>query len=388
MRRALALALAFLAVGLAFGAPACAAERRIALVIGNSAYTNAPALDNPVHDATAMRDKLQSLGFDVIAGFDLTKAETQAVIAKFAEASRGADVSAFFYAGHGLQVGGENYLVPVDALLKDDISLDFETVPIAFVWRQMSRDTKVRLVFLDACRENPFVRSLAGVGASVSGGLAEMQIEHAGNAGALIAFATAPGQVASDGANGHSPFTAALISHLGDADEPLTSVMTKVTRDVLAATGGRQRPWVNLSLSDDLKLNRSPALETTASAPAAPQASPAEIAELDELRRALPAIDANEVDFDKPLKVGDAALDGKSLAQLTKIGVPLFSPVEGLAKTDWEHPCSACHQWTRDRLCTQSARYLKEEVAMVRILHPLGPRFKAVLANWARSGCK
>ena len=176
MRLALALALAVLALEFAFAAPACAAEKRIALVIGNSAYTNAPPLDNPVHDATAMRDKLQLLGFDVIAGFDLTKAQTQAVVAKFAEASRGADVSAFFYAGHGLQVGGENYLVPVDALLKDDISLDFETVPVAFVWRQMSRDTKVRLVFLDACRENPFVRSLAGVGASVSGGLAEMQM--------------------------------------------------------------------------------------------------------------------------------------------------------------------------------------------------------------------
>src|SRR5262249_60878988 len=105
---------------------------------------------------------------------------------------------------------------------------------------------------------NPFVRSLAGVGASVSGGLAEMQIEHGGNAGALIAFATAPGEVARDGANGHSPFTAALISHLGDADEPLTSVMTQVTRDVAAATGGEQRPSVNLSLADDLQLNPSP----------------------------------------------------------------------------------------------------------------------------------
>ena len=385
MRCSLALALAVLAVALAFAAPVRAAERRIALVIGNSAYQNAPALDNPVHDATAMRDKLQSLGFSVTAGFDLTKAETQAVIAKFAEASRGADVSAFFYAGHGLQVGGENYLVPVDARLKDDISLDFETVPIDFVWRQMSRDTKVRLVFLDACRENPFVQSLASVGASVSGGLAEMQIERAGKAGALIAFATGPGQVARDGANGHSPFTAALLSHLGDADEPLTSVMTKVTRDVLAATGGEQRPWVNLSLADDLQLNRSPASQTTAGAP---QPSPKEISELEQLRRALPAIDANgDVDFDKPLKVGDPALDGKSLAQLTR-GLPLFSPVEGLPKADWEHPCTSCHQWTRERLCTQSARYLKQEVAMVRVLHPLGPRFKAVLANWARSGCK
>ena len=280
-----------------------------------------------------------------------------------------------------MQVGGENYLIPIDARLKDDISLDFETVPIDFVWRQMSRDTKVRLVFLDACRENPFVGSLARVGASVSGGLAEMQIERAGNAGALIAFATGPGQVARDGASGHSPFTAALLTHLGDADEPLTSVMTKVTRDVLAATGGEQRPWVNLSLADDLQLNRSSAPQA---ATGAAQASPKEIAELEQLRRALPAIDANgDVGFDKPLKVGDPALDGKSLAQLTK-GLPLFTPVEGLPKADWEHPCTSCHQWTRERLCTQSARYLKEEVAMVRILHPLGPRFKAVLAKGPR----
>jgi len=145
-----------------------------------------------------------------------------------------------------------------------------------------------------------------------------MQIEQAGAAGALIAFATAPGEVARDGADGHSPFTAALLSHLGDADEPLTSVMTKVTRDVLAATGGIQRPWVNMSLSEDLQLNRSRAPQTAASGPSSPQASPAEIAELEQLRRILPAIEANEVDFDKPLKVGDPALDGKSLAQLTR----------------------------------------------------------------------
>ena len=233
--------LAWLMLGLwvALAGAAAAAERRVALVIGNSAYQNVPALENPVRDARAMTDKLQTLGFEVVAGYDLTKAQTQAAIAKFAEAARGGDIALFFYAGHGMQVEGVNYLLPVDATMKDEISLDFEAVQMDFIWRQMSRATKLRIVFLDACRDNPLARILAAAGGAAQSGLAEMQIENAGKGGALIAFSTSPGHVAFDGADGHSPFTTALLAHLGDANLPLTSVMTRVTGDVLKATSGQ-----------------------------------------------------------------------------------------------------------------------------------------------------
>jgi uncharacterized caspase-like protein len=384
--RCLAAALALFATQAAAEAP----ERRVALVIGNSAYQNVPALDNPAHDAHAISDKLQSLGFQVISGYDLGKAATQTAIAEFAEAARGSDVALFFYAGHGMQVDGANYMVPVDAALKDEISLDFETVPIEFIWRQMSRGAKVRVVFLDACRDNPFARALAASGASTpaAGGLAEMQIEPGAKAGALIAFATSPGRLAYDGTSGHSPFTAGLLAHLGDADSPLTTVMTRVTADVLAATNGAQRPWVSASLAGDVVLNRA----TPLGAPAG-TADPDQLAQVDtsadeRLRQLVRGIDAaGPIRFDVPIKVGDPAIDGKSLAQLIA-GKPLFSPIDGLDKAAWDQSCAACHQWNRDRLCTQSQRYDRTDAAILRVAHPYGPRFKIALANWAKNGCK
>lgn len=384
--RFLALASALLAATLAN-----AAERRVALVLGNSAYQNVPALENPVRDARAIGDKLHDLGFEVVSGFDLTKAQTQAAIAKFASAARGSDVALFYYAGHGMQVAGNNYMLPVDAALKDDISLDFEAVPIDFIWRQMSRDTKVRVVLLDACRDNPLARVFAtsNPSASATGGLAEMQVEAGGKAGALIAFSTSPGRVAYDGTSGHSPFAAALLAHLGDVETPLTTVMTRVTGDVVGATKGGQRPWVNVSLTGEVTLNRGAAPHP---APAGGQ-NPDDVAQVDEaaetqLRRLVPEIDAaGPVLFDRPLKVGDPAIDGKSLAQLVE-GKPLFTPIEGLDKAEWNNSCSSCHQWTRERLCEQSQRYDRSDAGILRLQHPYGPRFKVALANWAKNGCK
>ena len=366
-----------------------AAAPRVALVIGNSAYQNVPALENPVRDARAMSDKLQSLGFEVVAGYDLTKAQTQAAIAKFAEAARGGDIALFFYAGHGMQVDGVNYLLPVDATMKDEISLDFEAVQMDFIWRQMSRATKLRIVFLDACRDNPLARILAAAGGGAQSGLAEMQIENAGKDGALIAFSTSPGHVAYDGADGHSPFTTALLAHLADPNLPLTTVMTRVTGDVLKATSGRQRPWVNVSLGDDPILNRAAPPEPAPPSPAAsakPAADPDKVAQL---RRMIPTLPTSAtIKFDGPIQFGDPAIDGKSIAQLVAGAHPQFSPVEGLQKSDWDHPCASCHNWTKERLCAQAMRYDREDLSVMRLPHPLGVRFKVALGRWAKDGCK
>src|SRR4029453_1663940 len=145
----------------------------------------------------------------------MTKMQTQTTIAQFAKQVRGADIALFFYAGHGMQVAGSNYLLPVDASLDDETSLDFETVQVNFILRQMSRETQTRLVFLDACRDNPLAKAFGETtGTSgVSSGLAEIQIEKGGK-GTLVAFATSPNEIAYDGAGEHSPFSSALLAHL------------------------------------------------------------------------------------------------------------------------------------------------------------------------------
>ncbi|MBC8131179.1 MAG: caspase family protein [Rhizobiaceae bacterium] len=238
-----------------------AEAKKVALVIGNSAYQNAVPLANPVNDAKAMSEKLEALGFAVVTGFDQDYRSMQATVNGFAREAIGADIALLFYAGHGMQVRGDNYLIPIDAAFKDETSLDFEAVPVDFVLRQMSRDVRLRMVFLDACRDNPLSKVLArsmepSRSASIGEGLAEIKIDDAGE-GTVIAFATSPGDVAYDGKSAHSPFTRALLDHIDAADLPLQNVMTRVTRDVYEATNQKQRPWINASLIGEIYLNKS-----------------------------------------------------------------------------------------------------------------------------------
>ena len=162
-------------------------------------------------------------------------------------------MAVFFYAGHGLQVGGRNYLVPVDARLQSERDLDFDAVSLDFVLRQieLDRDGKTSIVFLDACRDNPLARNLArSMGTrstSVGQGLAQVQT----GVGTFIAYSTQPGNVAVDGAGRNSPFTAALAKGVAAPDRNLTSVMIEVRKEVLAATGGKQVPWDHSALTGD-----------------------------------------------------------------------------------------------------------------------------------------
>ncbi|UVK41737.1 caspase domain-containing protein [Mesorhizobium sp. AR10] len=386
------------------------AERRIALVLGNSHYQNAPVLPNPVSDAQAMSDRLEKLNFEVISGFDLTKAQTQEKIGQFAKQVRGADIALFFYAGHGLQVSGNNYLLPVDAALEDETSLDFEAVQVDFILRQMSRETSIRLVFLDACRDNPLADALAkesGGISTASSGLAEIQIEN-GGAGTLVAFAAGPNQVAYDGSGEHSPFTTALLAHIGQANVSITEAMNRVTSDVFKATAGRQRPWANVSLTTDVVLHKvnlnaplivgdsdaasiegnSQARSNAAGAATPPGSDAGAQAALDQLRQKIPKLESDApVLFDIPIDFGDPAIDGKSIAQLIQ-GKPRFSPVEGLDKSVWDNHCSGCHQWTEERLCDQAQNYVTSDISVLRLEHPLGTRFKVALGKWAKNGCK
>src|ERR1700759_3326547 len=244
MRRAIVL-IVFICVTAIFTTPA-SAEKRIALVIGNSAYQNISRLDNPRNDATLMATTLQDLGFALIgngAQLDLDKAGLDLAVQKFGTELQGADVAMFYYAGHGVQVRGSNFLVPIGANPAREADVDFQMVDVNLVLRQMEGSgTRLNLVVLDACRNNPF----GGRGLrAADGGLAQMRAPE----GTLISFATQPGNVALDG-EGNSPFTKALSATIRKPGLDIFQTFNEVGLTVKRATGGSQQPWVSSSPID------------------------------------------------------------------------------------------------------------------------------------------
>lgn len=239
----------FMLASIAAGAaPAYASAKRVALVIGNGAYVSATPLANPKNDAEDMAAALKSLGFTVILATDLTKTDMDHKVLEFALALEGAEAAVFHYSGHGLQVAGVNYLVPVDAKLETAASLDFEMVRLDLVQRTMERETSTNILFLDACRNNPLARNLARAlgtrGVPVGSGLAPAE----SGVGTLISFSTQPGNVALDGIGRNSPFSGPLVHAIGTPGEDILSILTKVRKEVLEKTNGKQVPWENHAL--------------------------------------------------------------------------------------------------------------------------------------------
>lgn len=232
---------------------AARAEKRVALVIGNGAYAHTTPLANPANDARAIADALKSTGFHVIEAPDADRRGIDAALRGFTEQLADADVALFFYAGHGLQVGAQNYLVPIDAKLERERDLEFEAVRLDFVLRQMEidRDGKTSIVFLDACRDNPLSRNLARSMGTRSAAIGRGLAATATGVGTFIAFATQPGNVALDGAGANSPFTAALSKHMRSTGRNLPATMIEVRKDVIAATSGKQVPWDHSALTGE-----------------------------------------------------------------------------------------------------------------------------------------
>src|SRR5262245_1003646 len=199
------------------------AEKRVALVIGNSAYQHTPTLANPANDAADMSAALKKHGFKVIDGYDLDKASFERKVRDFSGALRGAEVGLFFYAGHSLQAAGQNYLVPTDAQAESADALDWELVRLDLVPRTMERVTSANIIFLDACRNNPLGRNLARAmgtrSAEVGRGLAAVE----SGVGTLISFSTQPGNVALDGSGRNSPFAGALAKHISSGGDLSTN---------------------------------------------------------------------------------------------------------------------------------------------------------------------
>ena len=480
------------AVGLAAGGQV-RAEARIALVIGNSNYSSVAPLDNPSNDAQLIADTLGGLGFEVSLLLDAGQTEMMRGIAQFGRALRDAGSDAtglFYYAGHGVQSFGSNYLLPVDIALADAADLDLLGVEAQSVLRQMySARNRTNIMILDACRNNPFTDLLD----FNESGLAEMQAP----TGTFLAYATAPGDVALDGAGANSPFTSSLAQLMPTEGMPIEQMFKQVRVEVLQETNGRQTPWDSSSLTNDfafvekerlsaldleaqqfwnsVKDTRDPVqimlflrgygesryageargllsevLEDELTGKAAPKPSPtvqdpsAEEQKLFEMAQAensiiayqtyldtypdgvfsefaqqelvalrekagedpagpgdpsasdtVPAPETAEVPtpgivtWESPLVAEIPEINGRTMSEII-ISSPIFPPIEGLPEEYWKtQQCSNCHEWNRERLCTQAQVYLS--LNMQRSLdkqHPFGGALKRNLKAWAAGGCQ
>jgi uncharacterized caspase-like protein len=268
------LIIALSVLGIIVSADAAKADRRVAFVVGNGAYMNVAQLPNPPVDAKAMAAVLRNVGFEVVEGTNLTRDKMTERLLEFGKKAQGADVAVFFYAGHGIAISGTNYLLPIDADIKSEMDVKLgAAINIDLTLDQTMSDAKVKLVFLDACRDNPFaakIKSNASTrSVSVQTGLAEMK----SGEGTLIAFATGPGQTALDGQEGtNSPFTRALIAHITTPGVEIQQAMTEVRAQVNEETNKGQLPWGHTNLIGSVYLNPVAAPAPGAASSSAPAA--------------------------------------------------------------------------------------------------------------------
>ena len=265
MRRLAAFAAALLAICLA--SPSALAGKRVALVIGNSNYQNVVALTNPANDAAAIAEMFRRAAFDVVdSRRDLKSQEMRRALRDFGDKARGADIAVIYFAGHGLEVDGNNYVVPVDAVLERDADVDDEAVSLNRILLAAEPATQLRLVILDACRDNPFAKKMKRTIASRSIGRGLVGVE-ANKPNTFIAFAAKEGSTAADGDGRNSPFSAALLKHLTTPGLDIRKAFGYVRDDVMSATGNQQEPYTTNSLGgNDVTLVPAPAVLPVAGA--------------------------------------------------------------------------------------------------------------------------
>ncbi|MCK1756914.1 caspase family protein [Bradyrhizobium sp. 137] len=272
MRNLLRLCPLLLAFALLFGTDPAFAGKRVALVLANSAYQHAPLLANPVNDGSVMAKTLKEAGFDIVdSRHDLSALDTRRVLRDFADATRDADIAVVYYAGHGIEVEGSNYLIPVDARLERDTDVYDEALSLDRVLVAVEPAKQLRLVILDACRDNPFGKRMKRTIASRGIGRGLAQVEPT-SPNTLIAYSAKAGFTAQDGDGANSPFTVALSKHLATPGLDVRRAFGFVRDDVLKSTGNKQEPFVYGSLGgEDVPLVP---VKMTAAAPAAPVANP------------------------------------------------------------------------------------------------------------------
>lgn len=310
--------LAFGMAALLFAINGHAAEKRVALVIGNGAYPGAPLL-NPANDAKDMAVELRKLGFTVIERINANQKEMHRSITKFGESLSKDSVALFYYAGHGMQVRGKNYLIPVDAEIATENAVRSESVDVDGLLDQLTV-SDLNLVILDACRNNPFERKFRALGGA---GLAQMDAPK----GTLIAYATAPGKTASDGEGRNGLFTGELLRQMRVPGLTIEQVLKNVRREITKATRDNQTPWESSSLTGDFYFTNTVRNSAGAMAAQKKASASSDVAS----QALLPVAVASSA----PAVVPDTPLSGAPPAAQVPIEVP---PVDGLV---WTWPTSA-----------------------------------------------
>uniref|UniRef100_UPI0018DF6DA5 caspase family protein n=1 Tax=Roseomonas rosulenta TaxID=2748667 RepID=UPI0018DF6DA5 len=293
---------------------------RVALVMGVGAYSAIPPLANPPNDARALAEALRRLGFDTDLVLDPDRLAMEQAVRRLGQRAVGAEAALFFYAGHALEFGGRNWLLPVTTDIRTDRDLRFEALELDSVLAQLE-SARVSIVLLDGCRDNPFRLRLASAtrGIATSPGLTPVRAA----VGTLIAFATAPGEVAEDGTGAHSPFTAALLRKIGTPGLELRSMMAEVRREVREATGGRQVPWEHSAMEGAFYFIPAAINVPAAQAPVA----------------AAPRDDRAEILFWESVRAGNTAADYR--AYLERFPAGTFAPLARARLTAMEPPAAA-----------------------------------------------
>ncbi len=301
-----------------------AAENRLALVIGQSAYRSVPALPNPANDAKAVSQLLADSGFEVLSASDLSQTQMREKIGEFAGrvATKGPDtVALVFYAGHGLQIDGENFLVPVDIDVKREADIPIQAVRLNDILNTLtSVPSKMRILLLDACRNNPFPE----INKTAGHGLAIVDAK-TGSPGTFVSFSTSPGAEAEDGNGNDSPYTTALLTAAKEPGIPIEETFKRVRLQVNRATEGRQTPWDSSSLTEDFSFLAGPAV---AGPKAASEAKPAAVKRtVEEWKRDLKG---------KPVEVADEMIVGDGSEEAYEAFVALYTqPPFGPQAREW-----------------------------------------------------
>lgn len=258
-----------------------AADKKVAMVVGNSVYETAATLPNTLNDAKAVAAALERLGFEVLTAYDMPQAALLQKLDEFSTALKDSDAAVFFYAGHGMQLDGENYLMPVDIKVENELSVRYGALALSDVLREVERLSKISIVIIDACRNNPFAAQLAAANptraVNVAQGLARLSPS---GSGTIIAYAAAAGEVASDGAGEHSPYTAALLAEIEKPGVEVGLLFRRVGGRVMEATQGQQRPEIVVRLASEYYLSEMKAAPVNAAAPIpqTPEPAPVDLA--------------------------------------------------------------------------------------------------------------
>jgi uncharacterized caspase-like protein len=354
------------AISVLLGLSPALAENRVALVIGNGAYKNAPFLPNPKHDAEDVADALKRTGFETILGLDLDKAGMEDATIRFARLTREADVAIFYYSGHAMQFAGVNYLMPVDAKLADEADLR-RMARVDEIVSDVQQAKNLRILVLDSCRDNPLAEELKrSIGRTRAAGIQRGLAKIDSPQGMIIAYSTQAGRTAEDGSGRNSPFTSAFLKHI-ESPEEIGTIFRKVSQDVYQTTQRTQLPELSLSiigefyLKGQLNVTITPAPQQPSQSPTLDPAAQAWLATRDTSSIAVLEDFIRQFGNTPYGSMARARLEELKKSQAAVVAPPTLPPQVRLPPGSYRYSCNSCRfdgRYLSCRCATSDGRWL------------------------------